>query len=166
MKQQNVISPRNILYEFLVILNGLVLIGIWWLILRSGREAAFAGCVSYLVIAWCLRLTLQKHHRHGMQLLRSKNYADAADAFQKSRAFFEKYPWIDKYRFITMFSSNAIPYEQMALNNMGLCYLHLGENGKALDAFQTLARQNPKYPRITEVIAQIQNHINESNGAV
>ena len=157
-----IIGKRNYLYEFLVILNGLVLIGIWWLILRSPREAMMAGCVSYVILAWCLRLTFQKHHIKGIQFLKAKNYADAAAAFRQSLDFFEKHPSIDKYRFITMFSSSAIPYQQMALNNMGICYLHMGENAKALDAFKKLAELNSNYPHITKAIEEIQKHIDET----
>jgi tetratricopeptide (TPR) repeat protein len=159
---RKMIKPRNYLYEFLVILNGLVLIGIWWIILQSARKAMLAGCVSYLILAWCLRFTFQKHHMNGMKFLQAKNYSDAAAAFQRSHDFFKKHPSIDKYRFITMFSSSAIPYQQMALNNMGICYLHMGENAKALDAFKKLAELNSNYPHITKAIEEIQKHIDET----
>lgn len=162
MERRNIIRPRNYWYEFLVIFNGLVLIGIWWLILRSVRKAILAGCLSYIVLAWCLRFAFQKHHMDGMRLLRKKNYPEAAAAFRQSLAFFEKHPGIDQYRFITMFSSSAIPYRQMALNNLGICYLHMGEDAKALDTFRKLAEVNSSYPNIHKVIEQIQNHIDGS----
>ena len=158
----NIIRPRNYLYEFLVILNGLVLIGIWWIILQSIRKAAMAGCISYLILAWCLRFAFQKHHMRGMKLLRAKAYSDAAAAFQKSHDFFDKHPFVDKYRFITMFSSSAIPYQQMALNNLGICYLHMGEDVKALDTFKHLAELNSNYPNIAKTIEEIQKHIDET----
>lgn len=164
MEQIKIIRPRNYLYEFLVILNGLVLIGIWWIVLQSPRKAMLAGCLSYLVLAWCLRLIFQKHHRNGMKFLRAKNYSNAAAAFQTSHDFFEKHPAIDKYRFITMFSSNAIPYQQMALNNMGICYLYMDEAGKALEAFKNLAELNSNYPYITKIIEEIQKHIDKTEG--
>lgn len=157
-----IIRPRNYLYEFLVFLNGLVLIGIWWIILQSVRKAVMAGCVSYLILAWSLRFAFQKHHMSGMKFWKAKNYSDAAAAFQQSYDFFDKHPSVDKYRFITMFSSSAIPYQQMALNNMGICYLHMGENVKALDAFKHLAELNSNYPNITKTIEEIQKHIVET----
>ena len=157
-----IIRPRNYLYEFLVILNGLVLIGIWWLILQSTRKAIMAGCASYLILAWSLRLTFQKHHMNGMKFLRAKNYSEAATAFQKSHDFFVKHPLVDKYRFITMFSTSAFPYQQMALNNLGLCYLHMEENAKALDTFKQLAALNSNYPNLTQAIEMIQKHIDET----
>lgn len=161
--EQKIIRPRNYLYEFLVILNGLILIGIWWIILQSLRKALMAGCISYLVLAWGLRLIFQKHHSKGMVFLQAKNYADAAAAFRQSQDFFEKHPAVDRYRFITMFSSSALPYQQMALNNLGICYLHLGENAKALEAFQKLADLNCNYPYIAKTIEEIQEHMTEGS---
>lgn len=163
MAQFPIIRPRNYLYEFLVILNGLVLIGIWWLIFKSLYPALLAGCWSYLILAWSLRLTFQKHHRKGMKLLRAQNYTEAATAFKNSYEFFAKHPNIDKYRFITMFTSNALPYRQMALNNLGICYLYMGECTKALETFTALATLNSNYPYITKTIEEIQKHIDSCN---
>lgn len=161
MEQIKVIRPRNYLYELLVIINGLILIGIWWIFLQSARKATLAGCLSYLFLAWCLRFIFQKYHMNGMKFMRAKNFSDAAAAFQQSHNFFEKHPSIDKYRFITMFSTSAIPYRQMALNNLGICYLHMGEDAKALDAFKKLAELNSNYPYITKTIEEIEKHIDE-----
>lgn len=162
MEQLKIVRPRNYWYEFLVILNGLVLIGIWWLILQSARKAMLAGCLSYFILAWSLRFAFQKHHMNGMKLMQAKNYHKAAVAFQQSQNFFEKHPAIDKYRFLTMFSSSAIPYQQMALNNLGICYLYMGEDAKALDAFKKLAELNSSYPYIDKTIKEIQSHIDKT----
>ena len=162
MVQVRIIRPRNYLYEFLVFLNGLILIGIWWFIFRSTHKAILAGCLSYLLLAWCLRFIFQKYHRNGMKFIKAKCFSDAAAAFQQSHDFFEKHPYIDKYRFITMFSSSAIPYQQMALNNLGICYLHMGEDAKALDVFKKLAELNSNYPYITKTIEEIQKHIDKA----
>ena len=161
MEQLKVIKPRNYLYEFLVLLSQLIIITIWWLLLQNLLEALMTGCISYLILAWTLRLTFQKHHRKAMKLMHIKNYSDAISAFQNSYDFFEKHPNIDKYRFITMFSSSAIPYQQMALNNIGICYLYMNENTKALDSFQKLAALNENYPYITKTIEEIQKHMDE-----
>ena len=163
MEQVKTIRPRNWFYELLVVLELLLIVGVWWMFSDSWQYAFIFGGLTYLTVAWILRLILQRHHRNGMQLLRQKNYKDASVAFQNSYNFFEKYPWIDKYRFVTMFSSNAIPFQQMAMNNLGICYLHMGEDAKALDAFKTLAELNSNYPYITKTIEEIQKHIDEAS---
>ena len=62
MKQMKTSRPRNWLYEFWIILIGAVLIGFWWLILGSARQALAAGAWTYLILAWSTRLIFQKHH--------------------------------------------------------------------------------------------------------
>ena len=58
-----------------------------------------------------------------------------------------------------MFSSNAIPFQQMALNNLGICCLYMGEVEKALEILKKLAKLNDRYPNITKAIAEIEKHI-------
>ncbi len=161
MKQEKTIRPRNWFYECLVAAELIIIVGIWRLFSHSWQAAFIRGGLTYLLLAWTLRLVLQRHHRKGMKLLRGKQYEDAAKAFRESFDFFAKHPWIDKYCFITMFSSNAIPYQQMALNNMGVCYLHMGENAKALDAFKKLLKMNPNFPDIAKTVGEIEKHIAE-----
>ena len=162
MEQTPIIRPRNFLFEFIVIIEELLIIIIWWLFLRSWIYALLAGIITYLALAWTLRLTLQRHHRKGMKLMCAKQFSEAADAFKNSFDFFQKHSLIDRFRFITMFASSAIPYKEMALNNLGICYLHMNENKKALNTFLKLAEINPKYPYISQTIDQIKIHINES----
>ncbi|MGN0517834.1 MAG: hypothetical protein ACI4II_03820 [Acutalibacteraceae bacterium] len=66
------------MYELIIIIIELVLIGIWWLILRSIYCAVIVGIACYIVIAYTLRLAFQKHHRKGMALMRNEQYAAAA----------------------------------------------------------------------------------------
>ncbi len=162
MEHIKTIRPRNWLYELLVSLELILIVGIWWVFSDSWKFAFVFGGSTYLTLAWALRLTLQRHHRNGMQLLRQKHYEEAAIAFQNSYNFFLTYPWIDKYRFVTMFSSNAVPFQQMALNNLGICYLYMGEDEKALEAFKNLAAWNSNYPNIKTAIEEIQKHIDET----
>lgn len=162
MEQIKTIRPRNWLYESLVMIELILIVGIWWMFSDSWRYAFVFGGFTYLAFAWTLRLILQRYHRKGMQLLRLKKYEEAVEAFQNSHNFFAAHPWIDKCRFITMFSSSAIPYRQMALNNLGICYLYMGEDAKALDEFKKLAKLNSSYPYIDETIREIQSHIDEA----
>ncbi len=161
MEQNKTIKQRNYLYEVLIIIIAVAIDVIWWFILNSVYKAIFAGCLSYYLLAWSLRLFFQKHHRKGMACMRAKNHSDALTAFKQSLDFFEKHPLIDKYRFITMFSSSAISYRHMALNNIGICYLHMGEDNKALDFFKKLAEENSKFPHIYDTIEIVERHINE-----
>lgn len=162
MNKAKINRPRNWRYELYIILIGLALVGIWWIILKSSRKAVLAGAWTYLILAWSLRLIFQKHHMRGMKFMRERNYADAALAFQNSYEFFRKHPAIDKYRFITMFATSAFSYQQMALNNLGVCYVHLNEIEKAMETFRLLAEINRGYPNIEEVIAALGKCMDEA----
>lgn len=162
MAQPKTIRPRNWLYELLIILEIILIVGIWRIFSGSWKYAFLFGGLTYLILAWTLRLILQRHHRKGIQFLQRKEYKQAAEAFQNSHDFFAAYPWIDQCRFITMFSSSAIAYRQMALNNLGLCYLYMGEPAAALDAFKKLAELNSDYPSIDKIIREIQSHIDDT----
>ena len=163
MEQVKTIRPRNWIYELLVCLELLLIVGIWRVFTDSWRYAFIFGGFTYILLAWSLRLILQRYHRKGMQLMRKKHFEKATAAFQNSYRFFTAYPWIDKYRCVTMFSSNAIPFQQMALNNLGICYLYMDKTEKALEVFEKLAEVNADYPNITKVIAELQKHINEKS---
>lgn len=162
MEQTPIIRPRNFLFEFIIIIEELLIIIIWWLFLRSWIHALLAGSITYLALAWTLRLTFQRHHRKGMKLMRANRFSEAADAFKNSFDFFQKHYLIDRFRFVTMFASSALSYKEMALNNLGICYLHINEDQEALNTFLKLAEINPKYPYISQTIDKIKMHINES----
>lgn len=53
-----------------------------------------------------------------MRLAKQQAFREAIDKFQRSYGFLEKYPWLDKYRFITMLDSSARSYREMALCNI------------------------------------------------
>ena len=162
MEKPRTVRPRNWLYELLVLLEALLIFAIWWLILDSRKNLFLCWAITYFTLAWTLRGIFQRHHRKGMNLLRRKQFSEAAVSFQNSFHFYEKYPWIDKYRFITMFSSNAIPFQQMALNNLGICCLHLGRDREALEAFEKLAELNGDIPNLHRAIEELQKHIRET----
>ena len=162
MTSNKIIRQRNLLYELWIMCIWLAFCGIWWLVLDSLLKAFVAGGITYFVVAWSLRLFLQKHQKKGMACMRTKNYEDALKAFKKSFQYFEKHPLVDKYRFITMFSSSAISYRHLALNNIGVCYLYMGDDNKALDYFKKLAEENGSFPHIYDTIEAVKRHIYES----
>ena len=165
MKKLKTVRPRNWLYELLVLLEGLLIFALWWLILGSRKQIFLCWAITYLALAWTLRGIFQRHHRRGMKLLRRKKFSEAAVSFQNSFHYFASHPRIDKYRFITMFSSNAISFQHMALNNLGICFLHLGRNQEALETFENLAGLNGDIPNLQLVIEALRKHIQEAESS-
>ena len=150
--KQTIQRPHSWVRELIVLAEAAVIVLLWYLALKDWGYAVCAGALTFLTLAAVLRGIFLRHHRQGMRQLRRKNYREAAAAFQKSQDFFEKHPIIDRLGMITMLSTNAFPYRQMALNNLGLCLSCTGDPQAALAIFQTLQTINPKFPNIQKAI--------------
>ena len=157
--KKNVVRKRNYLYEGLTIVEIAVICLPWYLALDSWKNAFLAGAITYLVLAWGLRLLLQRHHRKGMQLSRAEQYEAALECFEKSEAFFARNSWIDKYRFITMFSSSAYGYREMALQNQGFALLKLNRPSEAIVPYEKLLALTPERKEIAEILKGIRLYL-------
>src|SRR6476469_6261024 len=99
---------------------------IFFYYLGDASDPILYGALTYLAISFFMRTFIPKDHRKGMALLKEKRYADAIPFFKKSYGFFTESLWIDKYRYLTLFSSSRISYREMALNNIAFCYSQMG----------------------------------------
>lgn len=101
------------------------------------------GCAIYLVYSFGSRFLLTRAHRQGMQLTKSGKYQEAIAAFEKSYQFFSRYDWIDRYRFVTLMNPSAMSYREMALINIGYCYVQLGKKEEAREYYQKTLAEFP-----------------------
>lgn len=153
------VRPRNMYYDFLIAMEAVILFGLWYLLLGAWQAALLAAVLSFCALGWGLRLYFQRYYRRGVQRMYNKDYAAAAKCFQESREYFRRNAWIDKYCFLTMFSSSAIPYEEMSMNNLALCLLHQGKDKKALEVYRELQKKNPDFPYVERSINEIEYHL-------
>lgn len=102
------------------------------------------GIITYMILSICLRLFIPRFHREGMHLVKQKEFNAAIVSFEKSFAFFSRYQWVDKYRFLTLLSSSGLSYRDMALCNIAFCYSQLGEGEKAKSYYTKALQQNPE----------------------
>ena len=158
-KKPNV--KKETLYGIYVAVAAVAVFAIWYLVLKDLGQAVVAWVVTYLAVVWCLRLIFEKYHMKGIRLVQARKYAQAIEQFRKSHALFLKYPLMDKYRQGTMLSKNKIPYGEMALNNIGVCYVCMGEYEKALAEYEALAAWNKNYPNVDQSIAEIKEKMEE-----
>ena len=78
-----------------------------------------------------------------MRLARQQAFREAIDKFQRSYEFLEKYPWLDKYRFITMLDSSARSYREMALCNIAYSHVQLDDRASALKYYEKALEEFP-----------------------
>lgn len=118
-----------------------------------------SGCITYLIISFSLRTFIPKSHKKGMKFLNVSKFQDAISEFHKSYDFFTKYNWLDKYRFITLLSSSAMSYKEMALNNIAFSYGQLGNGENAKKYYQKMLEEFPK----NEIARTALNMLNSMN---
>lgn len=151
--------PRNYLYELLVLLELIIFVVVACVVTGEIIRGVLIGVIVFAVVAFLLRIILQYNHINGMRLIDDKFYPEASEFFRKSYLFFSKHYWIDKFRFITMFSSNYLSFRDMDLNNYGVCLTCMEEFDKALEAYKLLQSLNPNYPDLEESIKTVEDAI-------
>lgn len=96
----------------------------WWL---NFRYPLFTATIVFLALTTILRFSMAFHHRRGMWYFKKKKYKEAIEMYKKSYLYFSKHPWIDRFRYITLFSSSKISYKEMALLNIAFSYSQIGD---------------------------------------
>ena len=81
------------------------------------------ACVAYVVGS---RRLIAKDHRAGIKFVKQQRFNEAIQKFTDSLAFFDRHPWVDRFRSVTLMSPSAASYREMALLNMAFCYGQLG----------------------------------------
>ena len=102
------------------------------------------GVGIFLVYSSGSRLLLGRAQRQGMQLTKSGKYQEAIAAFEKSYQFFSRFDWIDRYRFVTLMNPSAMGYREMALINIGSCYVQLGKKAEAREYYEKALAEFPQ----------------------
>lgn len=114
-----------------------------WFVTRSFVPAMWAGvgvCLAYSVAS---KLLMARAHRRGIRLVKRQKFAEAIPRFEESYEFFGRHPQLDRYRSITMMSSSAASYREMALTNIAFCYVQLGQGAKAKEYYQRALAESP-----------------------
>lgn len=100
------------------------------------------GVILFWITSLSLRNILASHHRSAIRYCASKQWANAIEEYRKSIEFFSQYPWVDRYRAVTMLSS-GLSYREMGFLGLGFCY---GQIGKGDEAFSTYRQCLAEFP--------------------
>jgi tetratricopeptide (TPR) repeat protein len=144
----NIPTVRRIAWSYtiphLLLMLGLILL-LWKVQFPDKLDLALLyGALVYLGYSFGSKAVLLKHHRRGINLSKLGLFREAIPEFQSSYSFLNKYPWIDKYRFITMLDSSAISYREMALCNIAYSYIQLEEKGRAQEYYRKALVEFPE----------------------
>ncbi len=111
--------------------------------LAGFTNPVFPAVGIYWLLAYVLRATVAGDHRKGMRLVKKHDYAGAIPFFEASYRFFTDKPWVDKYRYVTLLSSSAMDYREMALCNIAFCYSQIGDGLKAKAYYKQVLKGYP-----------------------
>ena len=120
------------------VLVALMVLG-WWLNRSNGP---LIGLGLFLVLRFALR-AIPHDHRSAIAFVRKHRFSDAIPCFRRSLDFFDRHPWLDKYRSLLLLSPSGASYREMALANMGFCYSQVGDGHNARSQYQQCLERFP-----------------------
>ena len=121
-----------------------VVCGTVYAITGSVDWAILIGMPIMLIYSITSRYVVPYHHRQGVHLMSQFQFEEALIEHQKSLEFFEKYPWIDNFRAVVLMSPSPMSYREMALCNLGNCYLQLSRWPEAQSHYEQALKMGPK----------------------
>ena len=107
------------------------------------HEGIFWGGGAYLAYSIGSRMLIPRYHRAGMALLRQNRFEEAIQKFQESLRFFDRHPWIDRFRSVVLMSPSAAGYREMALANLAFCYGQIGEGMQSRKCYDECLKRFP-----------------------
>ena len=132
----------------------------WRLFLPNDfRHASIYATFLYLLYSFGSKSFLLRHHQRGIYLTKLGSFQDAIAAFELSYEFLERYPWLDKYRNVTLLDSSAISYREMALVNIAYARAQLNEDAASLADYQRALEKFPESEMAKEGIGYIQSRL-------
>jgi tetratricopeptide (TPR) repeat protein len=106
-------------------------------------DAMLWGAVAYLAYSIGSRQFIARAQRAGVRLVKQERFGEAIPNFQESFEFFERHPWIDRFRSIVLMTPSAISYREMALASIGFCYGQLGDGERSRAYYQKCLERFP-----------------------
>ena len=113
--------------------------------LTPGRLPASmaVGAGIYLVYSQICRRLVTRRIRRGYRLLKKNAFAEAIAEYGRAYDFFSRHAWIDRFRYLTVLSSSAYSYREIALCNIAFAYAQLGDGTKAVETYRRALQEFP-----------------------
>lgn len=114
---------------------------------QYGLVQPFLPLMPYLIfVAYLLlsRRLIAKHHRNGCRAFKRGDLESAISEMQASYAFFQRHPWLDRFRCLTMLSTSGMSYRELALVNIGFFQAQSGRGNEAKAAYRRAVAEFPE----------------------
>lgn len=123
--------------------------------LTGSQTPAIMGALAYFGTSVVLKRTVAQHHRKGISHLKIGEFGPAIELFEQAYEFFNRYRWVDDWRYITLLSSSRVSYREMALLNMAYCYGQLGEGDRSREFYDKTIAEFPDSAMATAAIKML-----------
>ena len=77
-------------------------------------------------------------------LIKEGKFEEAIPYIKESIDYYDKHPWIDKYRFLLMVSSSKLCIMELLLCNLAYCHLQIGDVKIAKLTYEEVLRRYPE----------------------
>lgn len=109
----------------------------------TASGAMVIGAIAYLAYSNISRRTLARHHRLGIRAFHEGSYGAAIGHYEKSIEFFERYPWIDRFRAVTMMSPSDWGYREMGMLNKAFAESQNDNHEAAIAGYEAVMKDYP-----------------------
>lgn len=129
-----------------IVLAVLVLIMLFVTILPDeiDRLGFIFGPFVFFLYYFGIRKLLTGQLQKGLKAFDKDNWDESIVFFESTYDFFNRHPWIDKYRSIVLMESSAIEYREMALMNIAVAYGQMGNQDKVRQYCEWTLREFPE----------------------
>ncbi|MCF2489899.1 tol-pal system YbgF family protein [Dyadobacter sp. CY347] len=118
-----------------------ILTGLYYIL--GVKHAILFSALTYLMMSNLARFLVLKHHNRAVKFVKAEDFRSAIRGFQSSYDFLSTYPWIDKYRYMTLLSSSKLSFREMALNNIAFSHAQIGEGDQAILYYNKMLTEFP-----------------------
>lgn len=114
-------------------------------------------CLSlYFLVFYLSKALLARPFRQGTRLLKKGKYQEAIPVFEAAHAYFNRHPWLDRYRVLFLLSTSAISYREMCLINQAYCHGQTGGASKSEALYREALKLNPDNPLAINALKMIE----------
>jgi len=107
------------------------------------RYGISIGAGIYIGYVLAARRYFTRYHRAGIRLVKLQKFNEAVVKFKQGLDYFNKYPWIDRFRSIVVMSPSAMTYREIQLVNIAFCYSQMGDGQSARSYYEQCLQQYP-----------------------
>ncbi len=114
----------------------------------SGRGpwGAGAGMAVFWIWTYGARARFGRHHAAGARHIRRREYEQALACFARSEAYFAEHPRLDRWRALSVMSTSAASFHEMAMVAQGSCLIRLGRADEARRTYERVRELYPESP--------------------